>query len=86
MKTSFAFPRVITVLVLTIGLSGCSTWRKLDNTEKGAVIGTGSGAAVGAAVTGGSAAGALIGGAAGGLGGGVIGHEVDEDERDKRKR
>lgn len=59
-------------------LSSCSTWDKLDNTEKGAVIGVGSGAAIGGAS--GSAGGALLGGAAGGLAGGVIGHQVDEDK------
>lgn len=57
-------------------LSGCSTWDKLDNTEKGALIGAGSGAVIGGAATRG-AGGALIGGAIGGVGGGVIGHQME---------
>lgn len=81
MKKSDAIQSLIGLVVISTAVSGCSTWHKLNDTEKGAVIGTGSGAAVGAAVTGGSAAGALIGGAAGGLGGGVIGHEVEKDKK-----
>ena len=70
-------------LGLLLTMSGCSTWRKLDNTEKGAVIGTGTGAAVGSAVAPG-AAGTVVGGAIGGVGGGLIGHEMDQDERRRR--
>jgi len=60
-----------------LGLAGCSTWDKLDNSEKGAVIGAGAGAAGGAAVSGGGA----LGTAAGAAVGGVVGHEVG-DRRD----
>lgn len=70
--------------VILFGTSACSTWRKLNNTEKGAVIGGGTGAVVGEAVGGGT--GALIGGAGGAVGGGLIGHEIDQDERDRRRR
>lgn len=63
--------------------SGCSTWRKLDNTERGAVIGTGAGAAVGTVISP-TAGGALLGGAAGGLGGGLIGNEMDDERRRRR--
>ena len=70
-------------LGLLLMTSGCSTWRKLDNTEKGAVIGTGTGAAVGSAVAPG-AAGTVVGGAIGGVGGGLIGHEMDQDDRRRR--
>ena len=70
-----------TLQIITIGLmlgclSGCSTWNKLDKTEKGAIIGGGSGALIGGAATRG-AGGALIGGAAGAIGGGVIGHQME---------
>lgn len=64
--------------------TGCSTWDKLDNTERGAVIGTGSGAVLGGST--GSATGAVLGGAAGGIAGGLIGHEVDERDRKGRRR
>ncbi len=67
---------LLTVFLAACSLSGCSTWDKLDRTERGAVIGTGGGAAVGAAV--GGTKGAVIGGVLGGVGGGVIGHNTDD--------
>ena len=73
---------VVCLILSTIG-TGCSTWRKLDNTEKGAAIGVGSGAVVGGAV-GGSPLGAVIGGAGGGVAGGLIGNEMDKDNRRRR--
>jgi uncharacterized protein YcfJ len=72
------------ILVLLCGASGCSTWHKLNDTERGAVIGGGTGAAVGGAVSD-SAGGALVGGAVGALGGGLIGHEMDENDRHHRR-
>lgn len=74
---------VIACLLVISFSSGCSTWRKLDRTEQGAVIGVGSGALIGGAATG-NAGGALLGGAAGGVAGGVIGHETDDDRRHRR--
>ena len=65
-------------LVTGLGLAGCSTWDKLDSSEKGAVIGAGAGAAGGAAVSGGSA----LGTAAGAAVGGVVGHEGGERRDD----
>jgi uncharacterized protein YcfJ len=65
-------------------LGGCSTWDKLDNKERGAVIGGATGAVVGHQVEGGT--GAVIGGAGGALAGGVIGNEIDKDERRDRRR
>jgi len=68
----------IMAISLIIGcLSGCATWDNMSKTQKGAIIGAGSGALIGAAVTG-DTKGALIGGAAGGVGGGVIGHQMEE--------
>jgi len=52
---------------------------KLNRTEKGAIIGTGSGALLGGAVGGGT--GAILGGVGGGVVGGVIGHETDDRRR-----
>lgn len=74
---------IIFTLTSVLALSACSTWDKLDNKERGAVIGVGSGAAIGAAAGGGT--GALIGGAGGGLAGGLIGNEMDKDD-DKNHR
>lgn len=59
--------------------SGCSTWEKLDTTERGAVIGGAGGAALGATQGTGEA---LLGGAAGAIGGGLIGREMDRRDRD----
>ena len=75
--------RIFFALLLCLSINACSTWDKLDKTERGAVIGTGSGAVLGGAVGGGT--GALIGGAAGGVTGGVIGHEVEKED-DRRRR
>jgi osmotically inducible lipoprotein OsmB len=55
-----------------LGASGCSTWDKLDESEKGTVIGAGVGGAAGAAVSDGG----VLGTAAGAAIGGVVGHEV----------
>lgn len=74
----------VAIALLIVCQSACSTWNKLNNTEKGAVIGTGTGVAVGGAV--GGTPGAIIGGVGGGVGGGVLGHEVDKDEREHRRR
>lgn len=62
------------LFVCVISLSGCATWRKLDKTEKGGVVGAGSGILVGAAV--GGPVGAVVGGAAGAFGGIVVGEQV----------
>ena len=70
--------------MLSFCVAGCSTWNKLDKTEKGAVIGGGAGATIGGASAGG--VGAVVGGAAGALAGGVIGHEIEEDDREGRRR
>lgn len=76
-KTILFFATVLAMFAVT----GCATWDKLDKTERGAVIGTGGGAAVGAAV--GGTKGAVLGGVAGGVAGGVFEHE--REKRDKRK-
>ena len=65
-------------------LSACSTWRKLNNTEKGAVIGGGSGALVGDLVAPGLG-GTVVGGAIGAVGGGLIGNEVDKGNNKRRR-
>ncbi len=70
------------VLFSLFAFTSCSTWRKLNDTERGAVIGGGTGALVGNAVGGGG--GTLVGGAVGAVGGGLIGHELDRDHRNDR--
>ncbi len=67
------------VLVLTL-LTACSTWRKLNGTEQGAVIGGGAGAVVGNIVAPG-VGGTVVGGALGAVGGGLIGHEEDDEKK-----
>ena len=73
---------LLAALLLMINLSGCSTWEKLDDTEKGAVIGGGTGVAVGSAVAPGLG-GAAVGGAIGAVGGGLIGNEVERRKKNK---
>lgn len=68
--------KYLSIVLITTMLCSCSTWDKLDKTERGAVIGTGAGAVIGGSS--GSTGGALIGGAAGGLAGGVIGRELED--------
>ncbi|HZP87232.1 MAG TPA: hypothetical protein VFB54_10465 [Burkholderiales bacterium] len=73
--------RVILVsAVLSMGITGCATWNKLSESEKGTAIGAGAGAAGGYAISGGSA----LGTAAGAAIGGVVGHEVGRRQEDKR--
>ena len=78
------YSKIILILFFTL-LCSCTTWNKLDKTERGAVIGTGSGAVLGGAV--GNTTGAVVGGVAGGVTGGLIGREMDkDDQRDRRRR
>lgn len=63
-------------------ISGCSNWSK---TAKGAVIGTGGGAAAGAVIgktLGNTAAGAIVGAAVGGTVGAIIGRNMDRKARE----
>jgi uncharacterized protein YcfJ len=71
------------LVMLTLLVSSCTTWRKFNDTEKGAVIGAGTGAIVGGVVSPGGG-GALVGGALGAAGGGLIGHERDDQKRRRR--
>lgn len=77
MKTSTLTHLLITTLVATLFISGCSTWSK---TAKGTAIGAGAGAAVGAVVgktLGNTAAGAIAGAVVGGTTGAIIGRNMD---------
>jgi len=79
MKTvTHSFMAALTVVTLgTSGLAGCAS---LNQTERGAILGTAGGAAVGAVIgrqVGNTAAGAIIGAAVGGAAGAVIGRQMD---------
>ena len=67
--------RVMAVAVAAMLVGGCAQWDRLSGSEKGTVIGAGTGAAVGNALGGGALG--TIGGAAAG---GVVGHEVGKHE------
>ena len=69
MKTILASTLAAVVL---IGASGCTTWDKLSQREKGAAIGVGVGAVTGAVLTDGNVLGTVGGAAVGG----VIGNQV----------
>ncbi|HEV2149415.1 MAG TPA: OmpA family protein [Longimicrobiaceae bacterium] len=63
----------------TTGLTGCAS--TLNSTERGAVVGTGTGAAIGAVIgknTGSTARGAIIGAVVGGAAGAIIGRQMDK--------
>ena len=61
-------------IVVAIGLSGCATWDRMSERDKGTAAGAAIGGATGAAVTGGGTLGTVGGAAAGG----VIGRELGE--------
>ncbi|WP_111598622.1 OmpA family protein [Chitinophaga skermanii] len=72
-------------LIGALLFSSCSTWQNMDNSKKGAVIGTGGGAAAGAVigkVAGNTALGAIIGAAVGGTAGVLIGKKMDKQAQD----
>ena len=69
-------------LALVFSASGCSS---LNNTQKGAIIGAGGGAAVGAiagAKLGSTAKGAIVGAAVGGVAGAAIGARMDRQAKE----
>lgn len=70
---------LLTCLLVSVSMIfGC---KSLDRSQKGAVIGTGGGAAVGAVIgkaAGNTALGAIIGATVGGATGAIIGHKMDQ--------
>ncbi|HUF08671.1 MAG TPA: OmpA family protein [Rhodothermales bacterium] len=74
------------VLVLVLSMAGCSSMSK---TEKGVVIGGGSGAVVGGAVGkvifGETAKGAIVGAVVGGAAGAIIGRQMDKQAQELEK-
>lgn len=75
--------KLILVSSLLVSTFGCSTWNKFNDSEKGGVIGGGTGAVVGNAVAPGLG-GTIVGGAVGAAGGALIGNEMDKDKRRHR--
>jgi outer membrane protein OmpA-like peptidoglycan-associated protein len=68
------------ILMLALAVVVATGCQSLSNTEKGAIIGTGTGGAAGAAVgkaVGGTAEGAIIGAVVGGAAGAIIGQRMD---------
>ncbi|HYW08150.1 MAG TPA: OmpA family protein [Longimicrobium sp.] len=79
--------RKLTVLAAAgaMGMSGLSGCASLNNTERGGVIGAGTGAAIGGVIgrqTGGTARGAIIGAVLGGAAGAIIGRRMDNQARE----
>jgi outer membrane protein OmpA-like peptidoglycan-associated protein len=85
-------PLIAMPLLAALVLSACATndlgdSRDMTNTEKGAIIGTVSGAALGAIVgSGNRGKGALIGAVGGGLAGAGVGYYMDTQSRDMQKQ
>ena len=73
----------IGIALATVGLTACESLDKkgVSRTTQGTVGGAVAGGAVGAAATGGSAIGTIGGAAIGG----VVGHEVGQNQDEKRK-
>ncbi|MEJ7587189.1 MAG: OmpA family protein [Ferruginibacter sp.] len=79
------FGKVILVVAgAMIIFSGCDSTKKMNKSQKGAVIGSGSGAVIGGVVgnnvgkKGNTALGAIIGAVVGGVAGGLIGNKMDK--------
>jgi outer membrane protein OmpA-like peptidoglycan-associated protein len=81
MRNSIYHKSVFGLLIIGL-LAGCSSMNK---TQKGAIIGTGGGAAAGAVIgrtAGNTALGAIIGATVGGVTGAVIGNQMDKQAKE----
>jgi outer membrane protein OmpA-like peptidoglycan-associated protein len=86
--------RALLFLLLTTTLSGqiltsCKSVRNTNRTQRGAAIGTGSGAVIGGVIGrryGGTAAGAIIGAVVGGAAGAVIGRQMDRQAEELKRQ
>ncbi len=73
---------LLTMTVIMLIISGCSTVKKTNKTQRGAAIGTAGGAVIGGIIgnnvgKGNTVLGAIIGGVVGGVAGGIIGNKMD---------
>lgn len=82
--------RILSLTLIAATMAGCA--QPLTRTEKGAMIGTGTGAVAGAALgqaigrdTGSTLIGAAVGAAVGGVAGGMIGNYMDKQEQAMRQ-
>jgi outer membrane protein OmpA-like peptidoglycan-associated protein len=76
---------IVAVVLSALTLFSCKTWQGLDNTQKGAAVGVGGGAATGAIIgkaAGNTALGAIIGAAVGGGAGVLIGKKMDKQAQE----
>lgn len=77
--------RVATLFVVAATVVSFAACSSLSRTEKGAIIGAGTGAAVGGVIgrnNGSTAKGAIIGAAVGGVVGGIIGRQMDKQAQE----
>ena len=73
---------IVTMAVIMLMISGCSTVKKTNKTQRGAAVGTVGGAVIGGIIgnnvgKGNTVLGAIIGGVVGGVAGGIIGNKMD---------
>lgn len=76
---------IVAVVLSASLLFSCNTWNGMNNTQKGAVVGVGGGAATGAVIgkaAGNTALGAIIGAAVGGGAGVLIGKKMDKQAQE----
>ena len=77
---------VISVLTLTLALTGLFIVGCETQGQTGALVGSGVGAGVGALASRGSAAGTLIGAAVGGGAGYIVGNEADKKQQQQQQQ
>lgn len=79
---------ILTSIILTFGSSSCNSFKKLNKTQRGAIIGIGAGGALGAVIGSKSknpAVYAIIGSAVGGVAGTFIGKYMDKQAEKLKK-
>ena len=86
-KHTIAMPLLATLLLSACATNDLGDARSMNKTEKGAIIGTASGAALGAIINGKNRGkGALIGAVGGGLAGTGVGYYMDKQAKDLQQQ
>jgi outer membrane protein OmpA-like peptidoglycan-associated protein len=83
--TTLSKKLTVALCVGSLGMSGLSGCASMNNTQRGAAVGTGTGAAVGAVIgrqTGNTARGAILGAVIGGAAGAIIGRRMDQQAQE----